>query len=146
VNILRFKGPKLATPTEEELRFAFADNESGLSHLASRYFSETAAQHLVLTLGKRGVMLFEAPTEQIVGGRLKTEYLPAFAQHAIDSAGAGDVFLGTLALADLSGAPLTHGAYLANCAAAIHVGHLGNAPVDGMELEQFLDHRRELTS
>jgi rfaE bifunctional protein kinase chain/domain len=145
VNVLRFKQPRIATPTEEELRFAFADNESGLSHLASRYFVETGAAHLVLTMGKRGVMWFDGQSHR-QDGRLKTEYLPAFSQQAVDPAGAGDVFLATLAMADLTGAPLSHAAYLANAAAAIHVTQLGNAPVPGVELEQFLDHRRELTS
>jgi rfaE bifunctional protein kinase chain/domain/rfaE bifunctional protein nucleotidyltransferase chain/domain len=144
VNVLRFKQPRLAAPTEEELRFAFADNESGLSHLASRYFSETGAQHLVLTMGKRGAMWFDGADH--TGGRLKTEYLPAFAQHPVDAAGAGDVFLSTLALADLAAAPTSHAMYLGNCAAAIHVSQLGNAPVPGTELEQYIEHRSELTA
>ena len=143
-SILRFKGPRFATPTEEEVRFAFADNESGLSNLAMRFFVETSAENLVLTLGKRGVMLFAPPVPGTREGRLKTEYLPAFANQVVDPAGAGDVFLATLALSDLAGAPPSHAAYLANSAAALHVGQLGNSPVAGIELEQFLDHRSEL--
>ncbi|MEM9492464.1 MAG: PfkB family carbohydrate kinase, partial [Myxococcota bacterium] len=62
-SILQFRGPRLATPTEHELRFAFSDNEAGLSNLAARFLRETDAEYLALTMGKRGAMLFERPTE-----------------------------------------------------------------------------------
>ena len=142
-NLLRFSKPRLATPTEEELRFAFADQESGLSNLASRYYTETSAEGLIITLGKRGAVLFEPPEEGAT--RLGTDYLPSLVRHPVDTVGAGDVFLSTLALGCLAEAPLAAGMYLASCAAGLHTSRMGNTPVDLVELERYLDGRDELT-
>jgi rfaE bifunctional protein kinase chain/domain/rfaE bifunctional protein nucleotidyltransferase chain/domain len=142
-NILRFAAPRLAAPTEQELRFAFADNQAGISNLALRYYRETRAEHLVLTMGKRGALTFERASES--ADRLQTDFLPALSPSAADSIGAGDVFLAGLALSDLARAPLPHGVYLGSALAAIHVSRLGNEPVDGVDIHQFLDGREELT-
>lgn len=141
-NILRFRNPRMATPTEQELRFALADAEAGLSNLASRYYAESGAEKLVMTMGKRGVLLFERPPQP--GGRVPTDFLPSMADVAIDTIGAGDVFLSGVALTDLAGASTAAGVYLGSCLAAIHVSRLGNDPVDGGELHALLDRRGEL--
>jgi len=140
--LLKLPGPALATPTEEELRFALGDRESGLSNLASRYYRQTGAQRLVITLGKRGVVLFEPPREGET--RLPSDYLPALARHLVDPVGAGDVFMAAAALACLAGGSTALGAYLGSAAAALHVGRLGNEPVDRVDLEGWLDARGEL--
>ncbi|HEU5162164.1 MAG TPA: PfkB family carbohydrate kinase [Thermoanaerobaculia bacterium] len=141
-NILRFKHPRMATPTEQELRFAFADAEAGLSHLASRYYAETGAEKLVMTMGRRGVLLFERPARP--EERLPTDFLPSLADVAVDTIGAGDVFLTGVALADLTGAPTAAGVYLGACLASLHLSRLGNDPVDGGDLHTLLDRRPEL--
>lgn len=141
-NILRFTGARLATPTEQELRFAFADNESGLSNLASRFFEKTATGHLMLTMGKRGVMLFRRPEGS--QERLHTDFLPALSTSAVDTIGAGDVFLAGAALADLSGASPQQGAYLGSCLASLHVADLGNDIVPSISLHRCFEDRREL--
>ncbi|MCP4656987.1 MAG: hypothetical protein GY856_16370, partial [bacterium] len=143
-NVLKFKRPRLAAPTEEELRFAFADQESGLSHLASCYYAETDAEQLVLTLGKKGAVYFGPPEPD--RARLRTEYLPALTHHPIDAVGAGDVFTILLALADLSGASPPVGLYLASCVAALQVSNLGNDPPDLLDLRSFLNERPELVA
>ncbi|MBI2374934.1 MAG: adenylyltransferase/cytidyltransferase family protein [Deltaproteobacteria bacterium] len=134
-NILKFERARLATPTEPELRLAFGDYESGLSSLATRYYAHTHAERLVLTLGRRGVLVFGPPEGK---PRLKTDYLPALSQHAEDAVGAGDVMLSCLALADMAGAPISIGAYLGSAASALHVQRLGNAPVELGDLEGYL--------
>jgi rfaE bifunctional protein kinase chain/domain len=127
-SLLRFQGTAGATPTEAELRLAFSDHESGLSNLASRFYRRTAARRLTITLGKRGAVVFEPPAPD--GGRLESDYLPALTAHPVDTVGAGDVFLATAALADLAGGTLAQGLFLAMVMAALHVGRLGNEPVD----------------
>ncbi|MBH23316.1 MAG: hypothetical protein CMH57_02410 [Myxococcales bacterium] len=144
-SILKFKSPRLAMPNEDELRFALGDNESGLSHLASRYFRETRADRLVLTLGKRGAILF-TPDEDDTSQRLHTDYLPSLATQSVDPVGAGDVFLATTALADLCDAPLAHSIYLGSAMAALHVGILGNDPPTAVDLRTYLAERQELRS
>ena len=140
-NILKFRGPRLATPTEDELRFAFGDPESGLSNLASRYYRESGAEQLVVTLGKRGALRFE-PGE--AGARLRTDHLPAFATYSVDPIGAGDVFLAGASAADVARAPMPVGMYLGSALAALHVAHLGNDPVRMIDLQAWLDARPDL--
>lgn len=142
-NIMKFHGTRLATPTETELRFAMADNESGLAPLAARYYKETGARRLIITLGKRGALFFHPPDSD-APARLRTDYLPALQAEKKDAVGAGDVFLATLALSDMAGVPIQTGMYLASAVASIHVGRLGNDPVDGLLLRRFLALRPEL--
>jgi bifunctional ADP-heptose synthase (sugar kinase/adenylyltransferase) len=143
-NILQFDRPRLATPTEQELRFAFADNESGLSNLASRFFTQTSAEYLMLTMGKRGVLLFDKLRK--VGVPLATDFLPALEAVAIDPVGAGDVFLAGACLADLCGVPFPHGAYFGELLASMHIARLGNSVVECSALHRYVDERPELAT
>ena len=135
-SLLRFRGAAGATPTEAELRLAFSDHESGLSNLASRFYRRTQARRLTITLGKRGAVVFEPPPAD--GGRLESDYLPALTAHPVDTVGAGDVFLATAALAELAGGTLAQGLFLAMVMAGLHVGRLGNEPVDLGTLLRYL--------
>lgn len=136
-NVLKFEHPRLATPTEDELRFALGDKESGLSNLAARYVRETGAEKLILTLGKRGAILFTPPGDGT--GRLRTDYLPAFTQHAVDAVGAGDVFLAALVLAEASRVPTPHGLYLGSLLASMHVRSIGSEPTRLVDLKTRID-------
>jgi rfaE bifunctional protein kinase chain/domain/rfaE bifunctional protein nucleotidyltransferase chain/domain len=141
-SILKFKGSALSTPTERELRHAFADEESGLAPLALRFYRETGAHGLCITLGKRGVLLFEAPASD--DQRLRTAYLPALDSHAVDTVGAGDVFLATSVLATLANADMRLAAYVASAVSAVHVSRIGNEPIDLIDVGTYLDGRGEL--
>ncbi|MFB6264778.1 MAG: PfkB family carbohydrate kinase [Bradymonadaceae bacterium] len=145
-SLLAFTGAAGAAPNEEELRFAFGDDESGLSHLAYKYFEQTDADELVLTLGKRGAILFRPPDEDPTGDRSPAEYLPALVDHPVDAVGAGDVFLATLVGSELAGASAAEAVYLSSCTASIHVSRLGNDPVPEPSLRRFLERREELRS
>ncbi|MCB9677380.1 MAG: adenylyltransferase/cytidyltransferase family protein [Alphaproteobacteria bacterium] len=140
-SILKFRGPSLAAPTEQELRFAFGDRESGVSHLALAYYRETAAKGLVITMGARGAVLFRPPEGD--EARLGSDFLPAFDAVAVDNVGAGDVFLSGLIAGEL-GARRELGLYLGTALAAVHVGRLGNEPVPLLALTDLLDGRPEL--
>jgi len=142
-NVLKFKRPTLATPTEDELRFALADRESGIAPLAARYYQQTGAEQLIVTLSERGVLLFHPPKEG--EGRLHTDYLPALTRHPVDTVGAGDVFLAAQVLTHLAGEDTVLGLYLGSALAALHLGRLGNSPTDARELTGFLERRGELT-
>ena len=141
-HLLHFARPRLATPTEAELRLAFSDDESGLSHLASLYYQASGAEQLILTLGKRGAVIFDPPVEP--GARLSSDYLPSLATHPVDAVGAGDVFLATAVLADLVGESSASATFLASCASALHVRRLGNEPVDLADITRFVAGRAEL--
>lgn len=141
VNLLKFQGARLLTPTEAELRFAFADEGSGISNLASRYFQSTQSDNLIVTLGRKGSIHFARAAH---GRRLPTAYLPAHFALPLDVVGAGDAFLAAVVLSDLSDQPVAHGMYLGSAVASAHVGVLGNNPVDLPSLEALLDARTEL--
>jgi len=141
-NILKFRRPQLATPTEDELRFAMADAESGISNLASRYYATSDAQGLIVTMGRRGSLGFEPPTKR--GLRLRTNYLPALEVNEVDAVGAGDVFLTGASLAQLAGEPMPVAMYVGSALASISAGVLGNEGAPLPDVYDFFEQRVEL--
>ena len=141
-NILKFNGPQLATPTEDELRFALGDAESGISNLASRYYAASGARGLIVTMGRRGSLCFRPPRGK--GDRLRTDYLPALEINEVDAVGAGDVFLTGASLAELCGESLQVGMYVGSSLASISAGSLGNEGASLPDLYEFFEQRVEL--
>jgi len=141
-NILKFRRPQLATPTEDELRFALADAESGISNLASRYFAASHSRGLIVTMGRRGCLAFGPPSKQ--SQRLRTHYLPALEVNEVDAVGAGDVFLAGSSLAQLSGEPVPVGMYIGSSLASISAGMLGNEGAPLPDVYDFFELRAEL--
>jgi rfaE bifunctional protein kinase chain/domain/rfaE bifunctional protein nucleotidyltransferase chain/domain len=141
-NILKFNGPQLATPTEDELRFALGDAESGISNLASRYYAASGARGLIVTMGRRGSLCFRPPRGK--GDRLRTDYLPALEINEVDAVGAGDVFLTGASLAELCGESLQVGMYVGSSLASISAGALGNEGASLPDLYEFFEQRVEL--
>lgn len=141
-NILKFSKPQLATPTEDELRFALGDAESGLSNLASRYYAASGARGLIVTMGRRGSLSFRPPRSE--GDRLRTDYLPALEINEVDAVGAGDVFLTGASLAELAGESPPIGMYIGSSLASISAGSLGNEGASLPNLYDFFEQRGEL--
>jgi len=147
-SLLNFAGVDLLSPTERELRSTLHDFEQGLSTVAWRLLEKTQARHLFVTLGKRGLVVFDRrsqdPSESEWSARLQSEHLPSFADHAVDRLGCGDALLAVATLALAAGGDLMTAAYLGNAAAATEITRLGNLPVEAGTLNRWLDHRREL--
>ncbi len=142
-SLLRVRHARLASPTEAELRGAFDDPDSGLSHLVLQLMRATEAQALALTLHGRGAMLFLPPQEE--SDRLPTDYLPSLHRGAVaDAVGAGDVFLAGLALSDLVSGDPALGVYLGSCLSDLHISRLGNGPESSVDLEGMWESRPEL--
>lgn len=74
------------------------------------------ARTVVVTLGERGCAISDGTVRRIV---------PATPARVVDTTGAGDAFVGTLAVALARGAPLAEAAERANRVAAISVGRPG---------------------
>jgi rfaE bifunctional protein kinase chain/domain/rfaE bifunctional protein nucleotidyltransferase chain/domain len=143
-NLLRFKSVDLLCPSEREMRETLHDFSSGLGAVASALLTRTAAKQAIITLGKQGLVTCDWPmqTPQDSGGRLRSEYLPAMASHALDALGAGDALLATASLALASGGPLPAAAMLGSLAAAIQVQRVGNVPVRAEELLDLIGARQ----
>lgn len=147
-NLLNFRHVDLLCPTERELRATLNDYDSGLSAAAWEVLQRTQARHLIVTLEKRGMVVFERPSQDRSSaewsGRLKGEPLPSFADYPVDRLGCGDAMLaaGTLSLA--AGRSLMHSAYLGNAAAAVEISMLGNHPLEVDALRAWTRKRREL--
>lgn len=148
-NLLNFKNANLLSPTEREARAMLSDYDSGLSSVAWEILRQTQAQHMFITLEKRGLLVFERRgqdrTSPDWSARLRSELLPAFAEHAVDRLGCGDALLSASTLALAAGANLMQAAYLGNASAAIEVGLLGNHPIRHDQLREWLSSRKELT-
>ncbi|MDQ7849161.1 MAG: ribokinase [Armatimonadota bacterium] len=83
---------------------------------AARQLLATGAGAAIITLGERGALVADPAGVTLA---------PAIPVKAVDSTGAGDAFIGTLAYFLAQGAPLRRGVHLANAAAAISVTRVG---------------------
>lgn len=114
-------GAYLVTPNEVEAEaltgIAVTDLES--ADRAAKVFMEKGVQHVVITLGSRGVYLYTEGRSEIV---------PAYKVEAIDTTGAGDAFNGGLVAALAEGKNLHEAVRFANALAAISVQRLGTTP------------------
>lgn len=146
-NLLNFRNADLLCPTEREARATLHDQESGVATVAWKLLQETQARHLFLTLEKRGLLVFERRGQDRNtpewSARLKSEQLPAFADHAVDHLGCGDALLSCATMALAAGTTPMQAAYLGNAAAAIEVGTFGNQPIELSALADYLRTRVE---
>jgi len=149
-NLLNFKHVDLLCPTEREVRAALNDYDSGLSTVAWNLLDRTQAKHLIVTLEKRGLVVFMRRSRKRGtpewSARLTSEALPSFAQQTIDRLGCGDAMLAASTLALAAGASLTQSAYISNAAAAVELSMLGNKPVSIDHLRSWLSGRPELVT
>jgi rfaE bifunctional protein kinase chain/domain len=146
--LTRFKNVNLLCPTERELRTALNDFESGLSSVAWKALEQTQARQLMVTLGKKGLVVFDRQSQDANcpewRGRLRSEYLPTLADRVVDPLGCGDSLLAVTTMALAGGGNLMQAAYLGSAAAAWQIAHLGNLPLDSAGLRRFLDTRPEM--
>lgn len=149
-NLLHFRHVDLLCPTEREARDMLNDHAAGLSAIAWDLLQRTQARHLFLTLEKRGMLIFERPSQHRESAdwssRLISEQIPALGDHAVDHLGCGDALLAASTLALAAGANPYQAAYVGSAAAAIEVGLLGNVPIDASRLTEWVRQRREISA
>ena len=147
--LANFADVDLLSPTERELRSCLHDFEQGLSSVSWRLLQQTQARHLLVTLGKRGLVAFERQSQDCStpewSDRLRSEHLPSFAgSRPADRLGCGDALLAAATLSLAAGGSLMTAAYLGNAAAAVEISRPGNVPVELDAMRTWLDHRPEL--
>ncbi len=149
-SLLDFRNVDLLCPTEREVRATLNDHDSGLSSIAWKLLQETQVRHLFVTLEKRGMVVFDRKSGRRDSpewsARLKSEQLPAMAEHVVDLLGCGDALLAASTLSLAARASLIQAAYIGNAAAAIEASALGNHPVEITPLREWLHYRSELST
>ncbi len=122
-----YVGAYLMTPNEKEAR-AMAGEES-LPHLGWRLKRELNLKTLVITLGAKGMALFDR----------EYKVFPARARQVYDVSGAGDTVVAVLTACALAGMDWDSACELANLCAGIVVGKLGTATVSPEEVFAYFE-------
>jgi rfaE bifunctional protein kinase chain/domain len=126
----RYEGATVVTPNIKELDLAvepLSFSSRVLEEDVRKLRAVLPRTSFVVTRGQEGVSILQPDKPAL--------HLPAHARTVFDVTGAGDTFVGTLALSLATGASLEDGVTIANTAAGIVVGKVGTATVDLTELD-----------
>lgn len=135
-NITDFKHFDLITPNEREARFALADQDSGIRPLASTLYDIAKCKTLILKLGDRGVLTCRSKKHESLDSYAVVE---SFAEHVVDSVGAGDALLAYATLSMIVTGNASVAAILGTVAAACECEYDGNIPVTPEAVSSKLD-------
>jgi ribokinase len=108
----------LITPneTETEIMTGIVTDSSESLHKAAQYFHQKGVQHVIITLGSKGIFLSNDEFKELI---------PALEVQAVDTTAAGDVFNGAILKALASGENWVEACYFSCKAAAISVTRMG---------------------
>jgi D-beta-D-heptose 7-phosphate kinase/D-beta-D-heptose 1-phosphate adenosyltransferase len=131
-NFFLYRGATIFKPNRRELEAALgAEVELDHPEALPATFERLGVDHLLLTLGDRGMALISP------GG--VTKRVPTVAREVYDVVGAGDTVTAYLALVLAAGGTATEAAIIANFAAGVEVGKLGAATVSPDEVIEAYD-------
>jgi ribokinase len=114
--LLRLTDLCIPNETEAELLTGQRVTTPAEAEQAARALSRRGPATLLVTLGPQGVLVIDGQT---------VEHLPSVPVAAVDASGAGDAFIGSLAVFLIEGLPLREAARRANVAAALSVTRPG---------------------
>jgi D-beta-D-heptose 7-phosphate kinase/D-beta-D-heptose 1-phosphate adenosyltransferase len=131
-NFFCYRGSTVFKPNRRELEAALGaaadpQDPDAVPALVRRL----GVEHVLLTLGERGMALFSADGE--------VQRVPTTAREVYDVVGAGDTVTAYLATMLAAGATVAEAAMIANYAAGVEVGKLGAATVDADEVLAAFD-------
>lgn len=126
----------LTTPTEIEARLAAQDDDSGLIQVSLDLANKLKAFNLIVTLGSEGILIRHRAD---MTSPLETDNLPALADSAIDTAGAGDALFVTTTLMLCAGASIWQAAFVGSVSSSIQVNTRGNHPLPKQKLLQKIN-------
>jgi rfaE bifunctional protein kinase chain/domain len=131
-NFFSYSGATIFKPNRRELESALGASVD-LEHPEAlpSTFARLGVEHLLLTLGERGMALISADGEV---GRI-----PTTAREVYDVVGAGDTVTAYLATIMAAGGSPAEAAIVANFAAGVEVGKLGAATVSKVEVLDAYD-------
>jgi len=147
-NLLSIRSASLLVCSERKLRLAANDFDTGLSALAYRAMNRNGANRMIVTLGKRGLVTFQRPSNDPHApgwrGRLLSEHLPSQTDGVSDHFGCGESLLTFAACVTAARGNLMQAAYLGSAASAVQAQLSGASVVTGEALCRHLGARREL--
>ena len=132
-DISRFKNTSFVFPTEHEARLAMSDTQSNLVVLAENLSKKMNTDHLVITLGESGVLIYNGTST------IKTDRIEALSAKVVDPAGAGDALMSVSALAMVSKASIWESLFLGSIMAAFQVSRVGNIPLRASQIKEALE-------
>lgn len=131
-NFFAFRGATIFKPNRRELESALGAAVSlDAADALPEVFRRLGVEHLLLTLGERGMALVSADGT--------VDRIPTTAREVYDVVGAGDTVTAYLATALAAGASAHEAAVVANFAAGVEVGKLGAATVTPEEIIEAYD-------
>lgn len=135
-NFFAYRGATVFKPNRRELESALGAAVD-LEHPAAlpTTFARLGVEHLLLTLGERGMALVSADAA--------VHRVPTTAREVYDVVGAGDTVTAYLATMLAAGATALEAAIVANYAAGVEVGKLGAATVTAAEVLDAYDAHME---
>ena len=130
-NPISWKGMTAIKPNRLETTAALGspfdlDNDATLAEAARSLQAKWATEIILITLGDRGMWLFERGNAPY--------HIAARAKEVFDVSGAGDTAIALFTLALASGGTATEAAEIANAASGVVVGKLGTATLTPAEL------------
>ncbi|MCX8082795.1 MAG: D-glycero-beta-D-manno-heptose-7-phosphate kinase [bacterium] len=128
-----YKNVTCITPNKAEasefLHTKEPEGMEGIKKIGESIKKRLGCEHLLITLGKDGMMLFEK-------GR-KIIHIPTVAKEVFDVTGAGDTVIAVFTLSLSAGASVVESAIISNIAAGITVAKLGTASTSQKELREI---------
>ncbi len=124
-NFFEYKGVTIFKPNRKETEEALGTRlyrKESIEKAGRELLQRLQAENVLLTLGERGMALFER------SGEVST--IPTAARKVADVSGAGDTVVSTLTMALAAGADIRESATLANVAGGIVCGEVGIVPID----------------
>ncbi len=134
-NFFEYRGCTVFKPNRKEVEDALGirlqDDEQTIA-AGLRLLDKLNAENILLTLGEKGMMLFERIPQD--GG--EPFAIPTRAREVADVSGAGDTVIATLAVAMACGMDIREAAELANRAAGLVIEEVGIVPIYREQLVQ----------
>ncbi len=130
-NFFSYKDATVFKPNRKETEEALGirmRTEEDIRGAGKRLLEELRADNVLLTLGDKGMALFESSGE--------VSLVPTQARHVADVSGAGDTVIATLTVALAAGADIRQAATLANYAGGIVCAEVGIVPIEQKVLLQ----------
>ena len=135
-NFLEFENVTVFKPHKNEAENIFGiriDSDKDIELAGKRLLNNLKSKYILLTLGKRGIALFENDKE--------VKRIPTKARKVSDVSGAGDTVISTLTMALAAGTDIYEAAYFANYAGGLVCEEVGIVPIDIDKLFNTLNNK-----